>query len=476
MFTQDTNGPSCPPSRSFLQYWITCRSGWLIEVYDSTVVAVQPWPDLRAWRRQHKGASWHPIILGLRVRCHEGAWHGEMRGVRGGSRNQAPAQQPIRCRMEDRPFIPRQVLTRQESADPSMSEFMNWDDNDNHDFLKHEARVTARLEADRKMVTKYIQQIPGDVLDAVAGFPENHWCLLRLAAFGVDAMRIIETSPGLAMALSTCWVFREISITSAHDVIREMLGKRQIEIAEWLGFPGVGRSVEVIRKLPPQECTVANLLNLRNRMGAADRLHQLPSINTTLLRTLAKEGTRVRLSEDYLEELGTLTSETSGIRSGDDWSILRDVQWMRRRLGDRGVIEIRSREQLRRFHDSLLERFGRTDLRILNRPPLPPPPLDPSCQLLNIEAVTTEEEVMEEAKQLDGGTGGYLPRILKGELYIYRVNSPEAIIFTVHRWRDGHWRLQEIKRREGDLVGKETMEAVFDWLDVAHGVNAMKPM
>lgn len=307
---------------------------------------------------------------------------------------------------------------------------------DPHGNLEFAAWWEKNMDANRKAAAKYIRQIPEKVLGFVAEFPEWHWDLLDFAALGEDAMKLIVTTPGLAVALSFPREFRDISPAATPAAIREMLGKRQIEIAGWLGFPAVGRSVEVIRKLPPHECSVANLLKLRNHMNAAVRLHQVPRINTPLLRTLAKEGSRVRLLEDYLAELGT--PGTSRSPSGDDCAILRDVQWMRRRLGDLGVIPVSSSVQLRRLHDSLLERFGRTDLRILNRPPLPPPPLDPQCPILNIEPVTTEEEVLEEAKRLDGDLDGYIPRILKGELYLYRVRSPEDIIFTVHFWRDGH--------------------------------------
>jgi len=80
--------------------------------------------------------------------------------------------------------------------------------------------------------------------------------------------------------------------------------------------------------------------------------------------------------------------------------------------------------------------------------------------------VTTEEEVLEEAKRLDGDMDGYIPRIRKSELYFYRVRSPEDITFTVHFWQDAGWRLQEIKHRDGKPIGKATMEAIFDWLDM----------
>jgi hypothetical protein len=461
MITPDPSSPPNFPPHSLLQDWVTCRYGWLIEVCGSAVVAAQPWPALRAWYRRCKGEPWHPIQLVLRVRRDGNDWRVELQGAHEGSRKRIRAQRSIRCRMENPPFIPRQVLTRRTVAESAVGDPVK--ETDPHGNLEFTVWWDRHMETNHKAVAKYIQQIPDAVLAAVAEFPERHWNLLAFAALGVDAMKLIETTPGLAVALSSPREFRDISPAATPDAIREMLGKRQIEIAGWLGFPGVGRSVEVIRKLPPQECSVENLLKLRNHMNAAVRLHQVPCINTPLLRTLAKEGSRVRLLEDYLAELG---AGTSGFQSGDDCAILRDVQWMRRRLGDHGVVPVSSSEQLRRLHDSLLERFGRTDLRILNRPPLPPPPLDPQCPFLNIEPVTTEEEVLEEAKRLDGDLDGYIPRILKGELYLYRVRSPEDIIFTVHLWRDDGWRLQEIKRRDGKQVSNETLESIFDWLEM----------
>ena len=458
------------PCHTFFPQRLACRHGWMIEFDGYAALAAHPWPDLKAWRRPRKGEPWQSVDLALHVHFHQGVWHGEIPETRDGGHKHGPIQRPIRCRMEERPFIPRHVLTRQVTADCAMRESVK--ETDPHGNLEFEVWWDRLMETNRKAVGKYIQQIPEKVLGVVAAFPERHWNLLSFASLGEDAMRLIEVTPGLAVALSAAREFRDISPAATPDAIREMLGKRQIEIAGWLGFPAVGRSVEVIRRLPPHECSVANLLKLRNHMDAAVRLHQLPRINTTLLRALAKEGTRVRLLENCLAEVGTQPAETSGFPLGDDCSILRDVQWMRRRLGDPGVITIRSREQLRRLHDSLLERFGRSDLRILNRPPLPPPPLDPQCPFLDIKPVTTEEEVLEEARLLGGGLGGYIPRILKGELYLYRLRSPEDVIFTVHLWRDGRWRLQEIKRRDGKRVGKDTMEAIFDWLDVAHGHHA----
>jgi len=159
------------------------------------------------------------------------------------------------------------------------------------------ARRQYAEERNRRLQAEYLSPIPEGILLAISRFANRHWHLLNLVARCPGAFDLVMDTPALALALSSLWVFRENPPSQPLRSARALLVKSQSDIAAWLGFPNAWSTVTILRKLPPEECTVLNLLNLRDRFGShLETLQSLPRLTGSIIRLMPGEGAGLAVS------------------------------------------------------------------------------------------------------------------------------------------------------------------------------------
>jgi len=442
-----------------IRYGTSFKDGKLYEFSASGILVLRQWPDLRAWRRTPKGRQWQQVRPHLRLHRMDAGWSCEVhrreskvRPSLGGMHiRHVLAQDPEQAGnfmdgMLDGPYMPPDEALG--GAEPIWA------------LLQPAWVIELRSE--------FLKSIPEEILAAVAPYSSRHWHLLNLIARCPGALDLVRATPALAFALASLWAFRNPAPRQPLRAARALLHKRQPEIAAWLGFPSDRSTMRVLRKIPPGECSIPNLLHLRDQLAVHPKpLRHMRILGTASLHIMARAAGRYAVSDTYLCELG-VSPQPIWLKS--EPGLIRDVLWMRETLGETGSFVIHSHANLQRHHDHLVERVGRMDLKLLDPDPLPEPPFPGiTTSDLHLEPLTTPAELLIEGRAQSNCVGAYAKRIRRGGLYVYRVLAPERATLAIARIRNDTWRISELKAPGNAEVMDSTRQSVESWL----GKNAV---
>ncbi len=441
------------------------RDGKLYDFqWDRGIIVARQWPDMRAWRKTPKGRHWQHIRPVMILEKKPDGWS----CIWGKHESRQPHHSNaghILGRMEEGPTAPRAFEERVPFDETGLEGSLGneEDDEPGSEYWKKRARLDYADERNHQALAQYLSPIPEEILTTVSRFANRHWHLLNLIARCPGAFDLARSTPALALAISSPWVFRHQPPSHPLRSARSLLRKRQTEIASWLGFPSAWSTVKILRKLPPGECTVLNLLQLRDLFRTHLKILQhLPGLNGSIIRLLSGERDRYRASPGFLQEM---TSSTNLVDC--PLGILRDTLWMRKKLEDTEIITLRSFKHLTRTHDHFVDRMGRMDLRIIDPLPFPPAPLPTSSPYLELESLQTEIDLLEEGRVQQNCVGAYGTRIRRGMLHLYRLLEPERATVAVKPGQSGKWELAEIKAYQNAEVAPETVAAVIEWIESA---------
>ena len=428
------------------------------------IIVARQWPDMRVWRKTPKGRQWQHIRPAMILEKTPEGW-----SCIWGKRE---SRQPYQCnaghilrRLEDGPPDAGPLEERvpfDEMGLEGVVEFEQ-DDEPGSEYSKKRARLDYADELNRHALAQYLSPIPEEILTTISRFANRHWHLLNLVARCPGAFDLVRSTSALAMAISSPWVFRKKPPSHPLRSARSLLRKRQTEIAARLGFTAAWSTVKILRKLPPGQCTVLNLLQLRDLFRThLKTLQHLPCLNGSIIRLLSGENDRYRTSPTFLHEMTVWTG-----LADRPLEILRDTLWIREKLEDNEIITLRSFKQLTCTHNRFVERMGRMDLRIIDPLPFPPAPLATSSPHLELELLQTEMDLLEEGRVQQNCVGAYGPRIHRGNMHLYRLLEPERATVAVKMGQSGRWEMAEIKVYQNAEVAPETLAAVLEWIECA---------
>lgn len=429
---------------------------------DRGIIVASQWPDMRAWRKTPKGRQWKHIRPEMSLEKTQEGWscvwgHRELR-----QRNRIQGIH-ILGRLEDDPCDEGELDDRVPFDDRGLEGIFEFEEDDRpgSEYWEKRARMDHAQELNHRAQAEYLSPIPEETLTTISRFANRHWHLLNLVGRCPGALDLVRSTPALAVALSSPWVFRKNPPSHPQRSARSLLGKRQTRIAAWLGFPDAWSTVKILRKLAPEECTVLNLLQLRDLFGThLKTLQHLPTLSGSIIGLLAGERIRYRTMPVFLQEM----SSQCGLLDRS-LQVLRDTLWVCEKLEDAGIIYLRSFRHLARMHDHCVDRFGRADLRINDQTPFPPAPLAPYSPHLELEPLQTEVELFEEGRIQKNCAGDYGPRVRRRKMHLYRLLEPERATVAVKMGQAGRWELDEIKAHGNSEVSPETLSAVLEWID-----------
>ena len=440
------------PSRA-IRYGTSFKDGKLYEFSSEGIIVLRQWPDLRAWRRTPKGSQWQQIRPQLRLRLVDIGWSFDFYRREPKIRSNAWGEHI------------RDIIAREpgyEEQEDDLIEAPRDQQNEAQEVTDTSATLR-RYESQLLLRSEYLKSIPEEVISAVAPYSSRHWHLLNLIARCPGALDLIRSTPALAFALASLWAFRSPSPCQPLRAARALLRKSQPQIAAWLGFPSDRSTMRVLRKIEPVECTIPNLLHLRDLLLVHPKpLRHMRMLRTESLHIMARATDRYTVSDAYLCELG---ADPEPFWLVNEQALIRDVLWMRESLEETKTLTIHSHQYLRRAHDRLVERMGRIDLKILTTAPLPDPPF-PSIHSddLQLEPITEAIELIIEGRSQMNCVGAYAKRIRRGGLYVYRVLAPERATLAIARTRNDTWKISELKTSGNAEVMDSTRRRVEAWL------------
>lgn len=461
------------------------KNGKLYAFSRTDVIVLSPWPDLRAWRRT-KALHWHQIRPHISIRTEElwvesrvsrlsfrgTAWAGFPPSPDAKKDHLAEAlQDPGFAALLERLDL-HETAKRMNDSDP-----LKWDD---PTFL-------AWREVLRDALVRFWEPVPADIRSRIARFPTHHWHLASLFARCPASVDVADSTPALAMMLANAWIFNRRPSRSTMRWVRRHIVKPQRVLCGLLGFPSTESAVHVLRKLAPEHCHPAILLDLRTLMripAMLDHLRHIPALPPHLLRFLIvahRKGWSVsrRLITRWLahfadpsRDLGqhwknvqdALRVLVPGTRNHPELpfhsvnALLREHQAQNEELAERiAMEEEEGRGAAYVYADTMPPSFLYADQAAVQ---LPPPPLPGNDA---IQPLRTGRDVLDESRDMRHCVATYLPMLKEGKLFIYRVLQPERATLEIHH--DGvAWRMGQLAGVANAPVSIHTRILVRAWL------------
>lgn len=327
------------------------------------------------------------------------------------------------------------------------------------------ASVALELRALR--TAQWMLAIPAEVRAALEPFPTRQWHLLSLvAACGAPALDLVRSTPALAFALASNWVFHTPRVQRPLRSARSLLGpgRSQRDLSAWLGFDGTRSTLRILRRLPMDCLRIDTLLYLRQAMATPAlkaRLQHLPALNAGVLRVATDPRLAGLVTPRALQELAAWTGP-------DPWAspayLLRDTRRMLEQLHPGGFTppRLHSLEGIRACHDATVAAFHAHAVPDL---PFPPPPFAGDDRF---RPIRSSRELEEEGRQQSNCLGSYWEGGVSGHLAFYRVLGPERATLCLRRSLTA-WHIHGLERSHNRRPSEAAAAEARAWLEAQLG-------
>jgi hypothetical protein len=365
-------------------------------------------------------------------------------------------------------------------------------------------------------IHEFTAGIPADFRRIVEPFQSHQWRLLRLINEGRVPFELAQSNPLLAYCVANSHEFCADAEESI-SVLAWYCRKKQKELLDWLGFPGMPSTVRLFQKILPEAVHPSLLRILRDMMrrgplqaaighlkkinagvlwllvtgrnpdlpavgsvpGAARDVELLCEARSLLgldpfgglaIPTGFDPATRGRLAADYnrrtAEQRRNVAPrwETPAFPAVDQ-CINQNPPWEAREDAFNRLIA---------EYECAIEKQRR------KQPPLPGPPEDhlgipPIAGTDNIIPITTAQELVREGVRMHNCVAKYRGRIEAGAMYVYRVIYPERATLAITPVGRGRWCISQIKGVCNVDVKCKTRSLVRAWVN-QHNENCKKQL
>lgn len=326
-------------------------------------------------------------------------------------------------------------------------------------------RQLLRQRAEVEAFRAFYEQIPGEVREAVAPFPERHYSLVSFCARCPGALDLLHSTPALALMLANCWCFGR-KVKQPLRSARALLRKTQREQLAWLGLARPGKSaIRVLRKLPTALCTVELLLYLRDALNneeACKRMAHLPRLNRGAVFFLSDPRLLSRVTHHFLAEVAQMSREEKRPHLGHDMR-----QWLDLFLPDDAAAPGLRFNSVHDFQQHYADVLTLQRFRGLDHLEFPPPPVPGTPEIVPI---TTPLGLLREGQEQHHCIASYAPTVARGRGYAYEIHmaGERATLFVEPDPRNRRrWFLAECHGFANAAVSAQLYGKILDWLEVA---------
>lgn len=421
------------------------KNGKLYLATKQSVTVVKGWPDLRAWRKTAAGPEWISIrpeiqIKPASVQTGRSARRGSPRLEMPDYIRELDVEAMIRENPGAEPLNPVRPVAQ----------------------AAHRERCEQTEEAEFEALSSFFSGIPVQVRGLVGEFACRQWHIAVLLLRCPGAFDLVHINPALAFCLASNWAFRSPRPTQPLRDARRWIRRRQRDIAGWLGFPATDRTVNLLRKIPPEACNLTTLLQFRRALrqtAVADSMSQLPRLTATVLCVVTNPRLRPLASTRLLRELSNSIMEWGVVSSRV--RMLQDTLEMAATLVPPRYLPVfDSLAQLARLHDLLAAELNLKVPSAQEPVEFPKPPIPGSETIVPL---TVPAMLAEEGREQQNCVVTYAKCVARGNDFIYRVLAPERATLQITRTQQG-WQIGELSGPRNRPVSRATRIAVEQWI------------
>ena len=302
------------------------------------------------------------------------------------------------------------------------------------------------------------------------------WRLLNLAARVPEGLELMDSSPGLAMAIASSDLLRRSA--KPWRTARRLARMKRRDALGWLGFAGSRSSVRLVRRVPAWAASPWLLRRLRAASGDPGLrpllAHHASTMHGGVFRLLTPR-LRAHVGPSLVAQVSGAGAGADGRREGFVGMLLTDALDMALALG-RPVpgAPFGSVAQVRAWHDDLVAQWQvhRAPRRRVLAGPFPPPPVPGNAWMVPL---TSQQDLDEEGREMGHCVAVYGARVLRGWCYLFKVLGPHRA--TVEIRRSGpirgagaadrptlRWNLVQIQGRHNSVVPMATRAVVERYL------------
>lgn len=320
------------------------------------------------------------------------------------------------------------------------------------------------------------QTIPFPMAMALAPFSAHQWNPLVFLHFHRSFLDLLKSSPALAFYLANHRPVSSQIYKESKTLLPRLAGTKQVQLLDYLGLGDTKQMLNIVRKIRPSSVEIDQvemLLEIRHNPTARNMLSHLESINIGALY-LVWSSRRIlpHVTPSFLDEV---SRDSHNHVFPDIYRRFDHCVTLHREFNPRGAFpRIASLERFNEFYDELsAEQQHRLDeMRRLHPAPAPvkhktwepsPFPEPPFPDSEDIVALRSDNDLYEEGRQQHNCVGYYGSTVRVGGNYIYRVLKPERATLRISRHGDT-WHVAELKATCNKPAGKDTAEAVANWL------------
>lgn len=318
---------------------------------------------------------------------------------------------------------------------------------------------------------KYFNTFPRQVIEVLKDVnPDVSWgifqCLCRIRF----ADEWFASNPAVCALAYYHFVFNPQRRTSnPFSVTRRLLRGRQRAVLERTGFDPSDR--KLVRKIPPKDLSLVGLLTLRKTMKERPELrkylrHLSGSINSNVLSALAPPA-RQYVTVPLLEEIASKRRKVYVTMT------LRTISQMQEILRVSHRSSFKSLSKVQKVHDELVEKINRMKMEeyyskvTFPAPPVPGVKLQTNTGVVKVEPITAPRALVAHGRKQANCVACYAPDIVRGQCFIYRVESDFSEPHTISvakTGNDGLWRLSEIKASNNSKADVTVRQLILEWL------------
>ncbi len=304
----------------------------------------------------------------------------------------------------------------------------------------------------------------------IAALGEMHFAVLFYATRLPLLGRLLETNRGLAFALVAAAVPLRTRPQQGLDLLRNLLGKREADIAEDVGFPP--GSWRLLKRISSGALTRRRLQRFRQcvwQPAKARIMRHLPRLGPSVIEILAHRSAvndgLVRIDNRFLCDLAEQEPDTA--RTATTASELFALASARDRYFPNTPLCVTSMGQWLQLYNRYFPWFDMENLKRLRTMMFPPAPIQgDTC----IHPITSGEELVHESGVQRNCVMTMFEGIVAGEKYFYRVDAKFGFErCTVELLREEeedriNWRLGQVRNPANRVAKRSTLDSLAVWL------------
>ncbi len=317
-------------------------------------------------------------------------------------------------------------------------------------------------------VRAYYETLPGNSARVLRQFV-SHQCRLLLV------LRQYPLSEELAASAPIlCWAASSLlGASPTKGEIGALFGSRRSLILE--KFCGVGSASRLkflakIRDFSYQHEDLQLLKGMLRDERLMVKLRHVREINWPVLRLFFKQPYILEM-RCALDCLSASNCRDAFMFLGKVGMYIRDI----RRMCQTASLEypwaricaMKTAFQIKNLHDALAVELSRNNAEAIIKKygeDLPSSPLRGTEAIVHISKV---RELLAEGDEMAHCVGGYVERVMSGDVYIYRILEPERATMEVERMPDGMFQIVQVKLYKNKDVSNKTLTVLRDWLGIS---------